>query len=271
MEPRALKFYLEEIKKVKNSNFILREGTPFNILVSSLINKNIITSSVVSHYLETLKFPYGCNSKQIFKRKKETYLPLVKVKVSDETISGELDIFTNAAYDLLNTNTNDIKPCIEIALMEIFNNIRSHSKADKIKYIAQRWNDEYLEIAIYDNGVGFKETLHTLNEKDALENAVFKKKSCTGKENRGWGLQTLKVLVLNDEIKGEFLLVSNDNYCYVSKTGKKIDKKFDKFDFNIKGSMIILRLNNLTKSDFNVIYDIMLEPDEYVYKNNLLN
>lgn len=269
--PKTLRFYLDEIKTINSEEFVLREAVPFNILVSSLVRTDVECSSEVRHYLDVLKFPKGSNSKQITLRKKETYLPLVNINVSSESISGELDIFTKEVYHLINSEVENLEPCIEIALMEIFNNIRSHSKADKISYLAQRWFDDKLEFAIYDNGVGFKETLKTLNEKEALEKAVFKKQSSTGDINRGWGIQTLKVLVLNEEIKGEFLLISNDTYCYINKEEDKVHKEIDKIDFNIKGSMIILRLNNLTTTNFEKIRDFMLVPDEFVVQNNLLD
>ena len=271
MIPKPLQFYLNEIKNITSDEFILREATPFNVLLSSIVNKNIQTASEVDHYLETLKFPTGCSSKQISKRKKETYLPLVNINVSSENISSELDIFTKEIYELLNAHCENLKPCIEIALMEIFNNIRSHSKAKNVKYLAQRWFDEHLEFVIYDDGVGFKETLQSPSESDALEKAVYKKQSCTGDENRGWGIQTLKALVLNNQIKGEFLIISNDTYSYISNRYNQIKKDEGSFDFNIKGSMVILRLNYLSKANFENIYGMMLEPDKFVQENNLLN
>ena len=68
------------------------------------------------------------------------------------------------------------------------------------------------------------------------------------------------------------LIVSNNSYCYASNRNGKFEKELDNFNFNINGTLIVLRLNNIDKVDFKKLYDIMLfEIQDFVYKNNLLN
>jgi len=271
MRPKPLRFYLEELKKISNPDFVLRVAVPLNILMTMLKNSEVIKSGVVESYLQTLGFPKGRNSSAIASRITENYLPLVRVAIDETNISEQLDILTENFYKLLETEKEDIRPCIEMALSEVFNNLREHSKATEISYVAQKWENDNLEFALHDNGRGFKASLNTDTESEALNLAVFGMKSGTGNSERGRGLQLLKVLTLNDEVQGEFLLISNDSYSYITFCDGVSQKESGSLGFSIDGSMIILRLNHLSGTNFDKIYDIMLEPDDYVRQNNLLD
>ncbi|MCA9486326.1 hypothetical protein H6501_05160 [Candidatus Woesearchaeota archaeon] len=270
MIPKSLKFYLDEMKHLNEDDLVWREAVPFNIIMFLLLKKEVLKASVLESYLKTLGFPSCKTSDALTLRIKETYLPLIKIECCDETLSSENDILTKAFYDLLSSSNENIRECVELALVEVFNNLRDHSKASSVVYTAQKWNDDILEFALYDNGRGFQESLKAESELIALQKAILEKASGTNDPERGRGLQVLKTLVLNKEVLGEFLLISNDSYCYMSTSDLEPNIIGGQLPFSIWGSLLVLRLNNLLKTDFSKIYEIMLEPDDFVLKNNLI-
>jgi hypothetical protein len=131
--------------------------------------------------------------------------------------------------------------------------------------MAQRWGDQ-VELVIFDNGVGFMQSLECESEIEALVNAIehgftARKDSRTG----GQGLQTLKRMTLNQITCGEFLVMSNDCIHLTCWRDGKEEKEIFSMPFSICGSLIAIRINNTT-GDFQNVYDNMLNP-RYVREN----
>lgn len=148
--------------------------------------------------------------------------------------------------------------CIQLAINEIFNNINEHASASEIKYIAKKEGNTF-EIIIYDNGCGFKKTLHTKTEREALFNAIELGMSGTCDETRGLGIRSLNILLLNRKIKGEFTIISSDSYHYTTLNQNNTRKIIQEIlPFSIKGSAIILRINENLYSDYEVIAEEMI-------------
>ena len=277
MEWKKLYFYLSDLKKINEDDFSLKEGVPINIFISSKIKPNCSKSSVLSSYLNSLKFPDGIRFLDL-KRFKKTYLPLIKEKFTDKKELNLIqDKFTQEIFNIISLKNMDVKSrefsnSFNCIFSEIFNKIYSHSKANETILICQSLENGSMEFLIYDNGIGFKNSLKKETEIEALNSAVFKMESSTKNLERGRGLQTLKSFCLNKYSNGEFLVISNDSYSYMSKDKNGILKETKNLPFNIKGVCICLRINNLKEIDFKDIQEIMLyNLDNYLQENNLLD
>lgn len=205
-------------------------------------------------------------------RGRKTYLPLIRTDREEDNDSRMTDdSFINYMMnDVAGIKNFHFKSLIMTVFGEIIDNIRDHSEYSKRFLFCQKWKDNSLQVAILDDGVGFKGSLKEKNESRALDLAVCKRVSCRKNyDDRGigLGLQHLKASVLNDEVKGEFCAVSNKDYIHFGDGGLKKGK----LDFSCNGVLIALRFNNLDTANFEEAYRTTLRPEEFLIDRGYLD
>lgn len=253
-------------KNLKNKGIITRVTPLSSTLIANGNNKTITVSNEVLTYLQTLNFP-GTDEINTFKPFKKTYTPLLKLKKT-QNLDGMIEFFINYILeDIVISKHKNFKNILQLVLGETIMNVKEHSKFSNLFLTCQKWNNS-LEIAILDDGVGFKKSLNIKDEAEAIELAAYQAVSSKKEDlGRGWGLQHLKASVLNDEIKGEFCIISNNNYIHFG--DNKIKK--GKLNLSANGVLICLRFNNLNEANFEKAYFTALEPNDYLIQNKYLN
>ena len=237
-------------------------------------------------YLKNMGFPgrswrsfsadYFGSGKVSFKRfasilrGRKTYLPLIRTDREEDNRMTDNSFINYMMNDVAGIRNFHFKSLMTTVLGEIIENVREHSEYSKRFLFCQRWKDNSLQVAILDDGVGFKGSLKEKDESRALDLAVCKRVSCRKNyddKGIGWGLQHLKASVLNDEVKGEFCAVSNKNYIHFGDRG--LEK--GKLDFSCNGVLIALRFNNLNTADFEEAFKTTIKPEEFLTDKGYLD
>ena len=218
-------------------------------------------------YLKTVGFP-GINGSE-FTPIKKTYTPLIKtIKEEDKHIMDK-SFIDYILSDIAEISDFHFRSVLMTVFGEIIENIKEHSQYSNRFLFCQKWNNS-LQIAILDDGIGFKGSLNKEDEAEALDLAVCNRISCRKNYEDagiGLGLQHLKASVLNDEVKGEFCAVSNRNYIHFGDNGLKKGK----LDFSCNGVLIALIFNNLDSADFEAAFNTTLRPEEFLINRGYLN
>ena len=191
---------------------------------------------------------------------KRTYFPLIRINKEEYYSEIEELLFKYVSQNIMKISDSDFRSLLESVFGELIANIRQHSNYSNLFLFCQKWNNS-LQIAILDDGIGFKGSLDKEDEAEALDLAVYKGISRKKEENgRGYGLQHLKASVLNDEVKGEFCAISNKDYIHFGDNGLKKGK----LDFSCNGVLICLGFKNLGTADFRKAYETTLEPRPFL-------
>ncbi len=258
--------YLEGISQNSNINIASFSFiTPLSITpIASIINSKslkYIYEDNNNSYLETILFPNGINMyDNIFTNK--TYIPIIHLDInhlSENELNSQLNLLNDNYMSILKTNIITEKRFIKLItettisyfLGEMFANIEEHSKAKNIYIFSQYWQkSNSCEICIIDDGQGLYNSLknagrNVINSKDALSSILergLSAKNEFGEIQRGTGLKTTKALLINNELKGEFFIMSGNAAYFQSSKDKGIFINLSNYSW--QGTIIMLKFKS---------------------------
>ena len=238
--------------------------TPLSITpVAALINKKSLKHTYQGEnksYLETIHFPDGVEKIDSIQTQK-TYWPIVHLRLKDlskEEITRQLSTLHSKYLELLKRNIIADQRFLELVtnntfgflLGEIFDNVEEHSQAENLYLFAQYWpKTNACEICILDDGQGLLGSLKSagrevVDSQDALQKILEKglsSKTEFGEMKRGTGIRNTRLAITNQEIQGEFFIMSGDAaFLHSVSHGEHLIKLSNYF---WEGTMIVMRLN----------------------------
>lgn len=203
-------------------------ASPFAVTpLAARINAAHLRCTGLSSYLQRVHFPAGLDINACSLR--STYLPLLRIqKAAGSDLDSELLQLHSCLLDLLKSPSTITDPqflelitenALGYLIGEQVTNVQEHSLASDVYVFAQYWpRSNAIEICILDNGLGFMGSLQrggrdVKSHQDAMEKVLTRRLSAKnegGEIYRGTGLWTTRQAILNQEIRGEFLLLSGD-------------------------------------------------------------
>lgn len=252
---------------------------PFSMLISSHILKtwkslclehniklefrNYQHCSYAGHmgYFKQFGLDFGSEPNEA--RGSSSYLPISVINVHDlkdtsntrrEKIQDTIVRKSEHLASILGQGNYGLEVTFAYAIREIMRNVVEHSLSENIYIAAQRWgNVGEVEISIFDEGVGIKETLSTnpnlsisdsisaldyclrpgLSGKAYYQDGVIQNRTNSEWDHSGFGLYVTSELC---KMGGEFTIISNDSALHINSQSKK------SFNTNIQGTGIRLKL-----------------------------
>ncbi|MEC0283852.1 ATP-binding protein [Terribacillus saccharophilus] len=192
-----------------------------------------------------------------------TYLPITTIKVNDlkdasstrrEKIQDTIVRKSEHLASILGQGNYDLEVTLAYAIREIMRNVVEHSFSPNIYLAAQRWEHMgEVEIAIFDEGVGIRNTLSsnpnlsTLNSSTALDyclqpgisgKAYYQDGVIQNSTNSDWDHSGFGLFVTSELCKmgGEFTIISHDSALQIN------SKSTTRFNSQIEGTGIRLKL-----------------------------
>ena len=132
---------------------------------------------------------------------------------------------------------------------EMFDNIEQHSNADNVYLFGQHFSQHYYcEICIVDDGQGLYGSLKNANRgvkdsQDALKKILesgLSAKTEYGELIRGTGINNTRIVLTNNEIKGEYFILSG-NAAFLQ-TANSSPEFFTFHDYYWNGTIVMLKL-----------------------------
>ncbi|MBL7138247.1 MAG: hypothetical protein ISS17_05700 [Bacteroidales bacterium] len=246
--------YFENIKYI----------TPISILpISAVLNcKDLVArlpEGTCSDYLKTMKFPSGVpivTDEYLNK----TYIPIIHLTVESSNrqwLSYQLTQLHEQFLELLRSNIIADPTFIQFVtdttlgflVGETLDNIEEHANARNIYIFAQYWRkSNSCEICILDDGDGLYGSLNkagrdVTDSLDALKKIIEKGLSAkTGDPDsiRGTGIKNMRDSLINQEINGEFILISGNAGFFQSSQHEQLITIRDYF---WNGTILAMKIN----------------------------
>ena len=253
---KQLKSLIRILQNFQKENFIdfskIDWIQPILLLpLSAFIDKNNFKykniSSIISDYLNIIKFPEGVDNKNTFQRilqsSSKTYTPIIKLKNNNTKDREDFkNLFFEKLFQFLPKNQEkDNKNSYWLPLSELITNIFEHSGENFGYTLLQYYpNKKVLEVCIVDTGKGFSENYKqhqniNLSDIEAIREAL--KGNSTKGEERGYGLRTSKDLITKG-MQGEFILISGEALYFADSKKEQIFP----FPINWQGVIVSYRV-----------------------------
>lgn len=242
----------------------VRYITPISILpISAIINSKGLAPNVTigncSDYLRTIKFPEGVPF-PADEYQNKTYIPIIHLKVnstSKKWLSDQLTKLHEHFLELLRSNLIADPTFIQFVtdttlgflVAETLDNIEEHANARNIYIFAQYWQRiNSCEICILDDGDGLFGSLKNAGRDvtdsyDAINKIIERGLSAkTGDPDsiRGTGIKNIRDSLINQELKGEFILISGNAGFFQSSQHEQFITIRDYF---WKGTILAMKIN----------------------------
>lgn len=247
---------------------------PISIVhVVSVINQKELTYTYQDKNASPLKvkcFPEEINDLNSLRLLK-TQIPIIHLhlaSINNKEISQRINILHSIFLDLLKNNVITDKHFLKLVtdntfgfiLGEMIDNIEEHAKARNIYLHAQyQVQNNSCEVCLLDDGNGLLGSLRSAgreiqDSQEALRKILetgLSAKTESGKIIRGTGIKNTRLAITNQEINGEFLVLSGDAaFLHSARKGATF--------INIKNyfwqGTIVMMILNKPKSEFN-LYD----------------
>ncbi|MGX9157163.1 ATP-binding protein [Priestia megaterium] len=213
------------------------------------------------------------------------YLPLSIINVHElrdtsstrrEKIQDTIERKSTHLASILGQGNYELEVTLSYAIREIMRNVVEHSLSNKIYFAAQRWgNIGNVEIAIFDEGIGIKETLSSNpnlnidNDLTALNysllpgisgKAYYKDGILQNSSTSEWGHSGFGLYVTSElcKIGGEFTIVSNG----ASFTSNAHSQWIHDAHINGTGIRLKLKLDEIPDLGDSVINDIVQKGEQ---------
>jgi len=221
-----------------------------------------------SSYLRTINFPEGVSNVEA-SPSEGTYFPIIRLNMegADKTSIARLLSALHTKYlDLLKRNIIADERFMDLItnntfgflLGELFDNIEEHSEAKSAYLFTQYWQRmNSSEICLLDDGQGLYGSLKKAgrdvhDDMDALRKVLEKGLSAkheVGAAVRGTGIKNTRLAITNQEINGEFFIMSGSAaFLHSAKEGSKF---ITLTRARLNGTMVMLRINE-PRTKFNL-------------------
>lgn len=209
--------------------------------------------------MRTIKFPEGVPF-DTDEYQNKTYIPIIHLTVSSSSklwLSEQLSQLHEHFLELLRSNIIADPTFIQFVtdttlgflVGGTLDNIEEHANAKNIYIFAQYWQkNNSCEICILDDGDGLFGSLKNagrdvIDSLDAVNKIIERGLSAkTGDPDsiRGTGIKNMKDSLINQEIKGEFILISGNAGFYQSSQNEQLITIRDYF---WKGTILAMKIN----------------------------
>ncbi|MFH1444505.1 MAG: hypothetical protein ABIG34_03890 [Candidatus Peregrinibacteria bacterium] len=250
--------YLSSKERGADVQMQIAFATPLSITpIAAVINdRSLSHAGQFNSYLHTVHFPEGVSEcKEV-----GTYFPIIHLQMEGLTkadMSRKLESLHSTFLDLLNKNIIADRQFLELVtkntfgflLGELFDNIEEHSQAKNVYLFAQYWpKTNSCEICLLDDGQGLLGSLRGANRdvssnEDAMRkilNYRLSAKDEFGDIRRGTGLWNTRLAIINQQLKGEFLILSGDTAFVQSEGQNGQFLKLSETQWN--GTIVMMRL-----------------------------
>ncbi len=257
--------YLDSISYGEDCHFEnIRYITPLSILpVAAVINEKDLVPKIpinlCSDYLRTMKFPCGV-SDVMDEYQDKTYIPIIHLTIDSSNkqwLSQQLTRLYQQFLQLLRSNLIADPTFIQFVtedtlgflVSETLDNIGEHANARNVYIFAQYWSrSNSCEICILDDGSGLYGSLKNAGRNvedsfDALKKII--EQGLSAKTNdpdsiRGTGIKNMRDSIINQDINGEFILISGNAGFFQSFQREQLITIKDYF---WKGTILVMKIN----------------------------
>lgn len=174
---------------------------------------------------------------------------------------------------VLAQNNKQLEELFTYMIREIIRNSQEHGKVNEAWICAQNWNNKNIaEIAILDNGIGYKESLCKKygkiinNDEDAIRLALkpgvtesYNNIHALEEENSGFGLYVASQLC--NELNGSFTILSGDTFLKRNNGAVTIRKSYH------QGSVISMSIDTTKRFNYNELLSKIVDRGERELKS----
>ncbi|MCF0183713.1 MAG: sensor histidine kinase [Bacteroidaceae bacterium] len=223
-----------------------------------------------SDYLKNIEFPHGLDTQNIRRMQLKAtlndyadkdYIAIIKFPAatnSEDYTSTIISCVEATLYEQLRAYPTSIINGLRYIIGEIVDNVTQHSQAPYgYLYSLINRSNEYVEIAIADQGIGLLGSYHANDDKDICSdleaiqaaNRGISTKNRPEAENRGFGIITSKRMII-DGLKGTYAMISGNALSIKSPSATQYIQLAPNIKFD--GTIVLFRIP-LTTTTFNYI------------------